>query len=790
MNIIFMFLSLSSFICIAIGIFILYKDRKSPLNRIFFAFNISIAIYAIGLAFMIVAPDKNHCVVWTKIFSIGAYSFASLALHFFLIYTEKNKLLKKWWIYIVIYLPFIVFLYPQIACNIFIEDYIHTQYGWVVINRTDSMIYILFNLQYLLYCGIGMFLMHLRLKNETSSRKRKQIKIIMISASSTILVSTALSYFLTFNHNIPNFSPIVALIWSIGILYGIVKYKLMIITPAIASDQIFQTITESIVIVNTEFEIINENNATRELLNYTNDELIGQHFGILFSGDNKFSEENIKSLFEECPIQDMGTYFVSKNNKNIPVMLSVTKCSNDEDDLLGFIAVSRDITNIKEAEERLHYLAHHDILTNLPNRLLFVDRFNQEVAKAQRNKTHIAVFLLDLDHFKEVNDTFGHDIGDQLLIEVANRLTSSIRKCDSIARLGGDEFVLLISGLIHTNDFEVVVNKILHTIALPYIIEGNKLNVTASIGVSIYPVNGTHLDSLLKNADLAMYEVKDSGKNNYQIFTSVIGSTFNEKMNFESDLKNSLANNEILLYYQPIVDLYSESIIGVEALVRWDHPEYGVIEPDDFIPLAEENGYILALGEWVLKTACTQAMEWQIEGFQPLYISINFSSLQFKQKNIVDIILDVLEKTKFSPEYLLIEIKESNIIKDRENVINILEKLHDYKVMAVIDGFEVGYSSLLYLKGLPVYAIKIDRFFIRNIVNDPSCATIIKTIILLAHDLNLKVIAEGIETPEQLSFMRSLEWKLEDAIKCDSAQGFLFSDPLDRDSMTKLLKNR
>jgi diguanylate cyclase (GGDEF)-like protein/PAS domain S-box-containing protein len=771
---------------LAVGLYAVVHDKKSVLNRVFLGINVNFAIYAIASAFILVAPDKNTCFVWTNIYSIGLFTFSSFILHFFLIFSVKKNLYDKWWVYVLIYLPALFFLVMQFTTGFYAKDYIYTKYGWVLISNTESILFWLFNLQYIVFGVSSIVLSSLKWKNAATQREKDQARTITVSAIITLSISGSLFTFAIFNHNMPNLAPITITLWTLGILYGIVKFKLMVISPEMAAAQILRTISESVVIAGESGDIISANDETISLLGYTKEELKGKNLGDLFPWDDRFKKDNIKNLFNECPIQNMETHFVSKDEKEIPVLFSASECRDDRGELLGFIAASRDVTKLKEAEARLNYLAHHDTLTNLPNRLLFVDRFNQEVAKARRYKTYIAVFLLDLDHFKQVNDQYGHGAGDQLLMEVADRLKASIRQCDSIARLGGDEFVILLSDLKNIEDFKVTAGRIVDNIAKPYIITDKQISVTISVGVSIYPTNGTHLDGLLKNADIAMYSVKSGGRNNYRLFTSRLSAAAEGMPSLENDLKKSFKNKELLLYYQPMVDLYNETIIGVEALIRWDHPKFGVIPPSDFLPQAERSGFIIPLGDWVLESACRQVVKWQQSGFSPQYVSVNLSEQQFNQQNLAEKILGMLEKTQLSPEHLLLEITENSIIRDRENVIKVLKNLYEHKVRVVIAGFGAGYSSLIYLKELPIYAIKIDRFFIRNIPNDPGCATITKAIISLAHDLNIKVIAEGIETKEQLTYLRELEWKPESPIKCDGAQGYLFSEPLSEDSMTEL----
>ena len=396
---------------LVVGFYAVVHDKNSALNRVFLRLNFSFAIYALASAFTAAAPDKSACFVWTSVNSIGVFTFSSFILHFFMIFSLKKKAIEKWWVYILIYCPAVFFLVMQFTTGFYAKDFVYTKYGWIAITNTESILFWLFNLQYLTFTLTSIILSSLKWKKAVTQREKDQARTITVSAIITLTISGTLYTISIFNHNMPNLAPITITLWTIGILYGIVKFKLMVISPEMAAAQILRTISESVVIAGESGAIISANDETSNLLGYTKEELKGKQLGYLFPWDERFKEENIKKLFDECPIQNMETYFVSKDEKEIPVLFSASECRDDRGELLGFIAASRDVTKLKEAEDRLNYLAHHDTLTNLPNRLLFVDRFNQEVAKAQRYKTYIAVFLLDLDHFKQVNDQYGHGAG-------------------------------------------------------------------------------------------------------------------------------------------------------------------------------------------------------------------------------------------------------------------------------------------------------------------------------------------------------------------------------------------
>jgi len=340
----------------------------------------------------------------------------------------------------------------------------------------------------------------------------------------------------------------------------------------------------------------------------------------------------------------------------------IIECRDIEGIPIGYVLSSKDITDLKDAENRLVQLAQHDPLTNLPNRLLFNNRFGQAITRAQRGNLFVALLIIDLDRFKEVNDVFGHEAGDLLLIEIAKRFVASVRERDTVARLGGDEFIILLNDLTNINDYEIVVQKILENIARPYIVNMDEINITASIGISIFPINGNNVENLMKNADIAMYSAKNQGRNLYKLFSPSMSTSINEKMVLEKSLRKVLANNELLLFYQLVIDISTGVIIGVEALIRWEHPDYGVILPAKFMLLAEESGIIIPMGEWVLRTACTQAVTWQKSGYPPIRISVNLSEKQFRQKNLTDNIFGILDETGLDPKYLLLEIAESTAI--------------------------------------------------------------------------------------------------------------------------------
>jgi diguanylate cyclase (GGDEF)-like protein/PAS domain S-box-containing protein len=436
----------------------------------------------------------------------------------------------------------------------------------------------------------------------------------------------------------------------------------------------------------------------------------------------------------------------------------------------------------KEAEFHLTFFANHDTLTGLANRAMFNQRLTQALARAQRLATMAAVLFIDLDRFKVINDTLGHDAGDRLLMHLADRLRECLREGDTIGRQGGDEFVVLIEDVADPQQVAGVGQKILETVARPYFISDQEFHVTASIGISIYPEDGQDQQTLLKNADIAMYRAKEQGKNNHQFYSAQMNLHSFEHLALETKLRRAVERDEFLLHYQPKVDMKSDRITGVEALVRWQHPELGMVPPAQFIPLAEETGLIESIGAWVLRTACAEARGWNAQGMPPISVAVNLSARQFARDDLAASVMRVLRETGLDPHLLELEITESTVMHNADRAAGVLQQLKELGVRVAIDDFGTGYSSLSYLKRFPISSVKIDRSFILDLPDDKDDAAITRAVIAMAHSLRLRVIAEGVETAEQYRFLQEHE--------CDEMQGYYFSKPVDAQSLTRLLAGR
>lgn len=423
-----------------------------------------------------------------------------------------------------------------------------------------------------------------------------------------------------------------------------------------------------------------------------------------------------------------------------------------------------------EVQSRLTYLAYHDVLSGLPNRRLFEDRLSMAIHQATRNRNSVAVLFMDLDHFKNINDTLGHALGDQLIQSVADRLTTCVNAGDTFSRQGGDEFTLLLCNVSQASDVLAVVKQIQDKMREPFELRGQGLPMTTSIGIAMYPEDATDAETLMKHADIAMYKAKEMGRNNYQFFRTDMNDIIHKKVALENALYRAIERKEFLVYYQPLLNLSSNEIIGVEALVRWQSPELGLVPPADFIPLAEETGLIIAIGEFVLRTACRDAKDWQDNGFTPMKVTVNISPVQFKKIDLVELVASVLHDTGLAPQYLELEITETVAMHDVNHVADILFALRNLGVTVAIDDFGTGYSSLSYLSKFPINTVKIDKMFIDELSPDTMDGSLVASIIALASSMKFNVVAEGVEDSSQLAILTQLH--------CHEAQGYLISKPL------------
>ncbi|WP_338448761.1 EAL domain-containing protein [Niallia oryzisoli] len=530
---------------------------------------------------------------------------------------------------------------------------------------------------------------------------------------------------------------------------------------------LIDTTRNAIVATDPEGIILEFNSCAEKILKYQKEEVIGQSIDTI----EQMSDYIGRVLNEEKKFEDVQVCFYdSENNRDIVCLFDALPIYDYKGGLIGALGQFRDITERFESEQKINHMAHHDELTGIANRRLVKQRLLQEIENTNDPIQKIAIVFIDLDRFKYVNDTFGHSEGDRLLQQVSERLQKYVySNKDLVARMGGDEFIFILPDKDSEESIQSHAKDILSCFDKPFVVNGFDLHISASLGIAVFPDHGRDIEELMVCADSAMYQAKAGGGNNFQIYTPGMYSNSYKKLFMENALRTSIENNELILEYQPQVDAKTRKIVGVEALIRWNHPQLGLVSPAEFIPLSEETGFIVPLGEWVLREACKQNKRWQDAGYPPINISVNLSSKQFSQENLAADVSKILEETGLAPEFLDLEITES-MMMDVNHSIHVLKELHALGIQISIDDFGTGYSSLNYLKRFSIHRLKIDRTFVQDITNSSSDASIVETIITMAHNLGLGVIAEGVESEEQLKYLINKN--------CDEFQGYLFSKPL------------
>jgi diguanylate cyclase (GGDEF)-like protein/PAS domain S-box-containing protein len=541
---------------------------------------------------------------------------------------------------------------------------------------------------------------------------------------------------------------------------------------------VYNEIMEGVVVTDADANIISVNPAFTHIMGYRPEEVLGQNPRLFKSG--KHDEEFYRRMWSTIHTHGSWSGEIWNRRKDgsvQPEWLNIARVRNAAGETTHYVCSFTDTSVIKASQEQLHRLAHHDILTGLPNRLLFNDRLGQAIKHAQRGEYQVAVLFMDLDDFKKINDTLGHQAGDELLRQAAQRLESQLRKGDTVARLGGDEFVILLNRLKRSEYAAVVASKIERQLRLPFVIAGQQHFIGVSIGIAMYPMDGDRADLLMRNADISMYRAKELGKGGYQFYTDDLSITANERAVLERELRCALKEGEFMLHFQPEMLLGEDRVIAVEALLRWQHPRLGLLAPSEFIPLAEQTGLIVAIGAWVLEEACREASAWQHGALQSARIAVNVSTVQLQRGDLLAQVESALANSGLLAGRLEIELNESFVMGDVEKSIGVLRQLKALGVAIVIDDFGLGYSSLCHLQRLPIDRLKLDRSFLVDVPSDEGHCAIANAIVSLGDKLRIPVVAEGVETDEQLSFVTG--------IGCHAAQGYRYTRPLPADQLLR-----
>jgi len=550
--------------------------------------------------------------------------------------------------------------------------------------------------------------------------------------------------------------------------------------------KILEYIHDSVIATDTKGKITSWNRGSRTLFGYTEEEMLGKNILETYDMDNRYSIDELFLMLKTEGSLDIEAYMLKKNKQRVICDISLSIFKNDRGEVDGYVGYIQDITAQKKTEyllqrqtERLQYQAHHDTLTKLPNRTLFHDRLSQAIVDSKRNHEKFALLFIDLDQFKKINDSLGHHIGDKVLIEAAARLRSTLRENDTLARLGGDEFTIILKNIKSSENAAYVAEKIIQIMKEPILCDSHTLYVTSSVGICIYPDHSTEPANLIKYSDSAMYKAKDQGRNNYQFYSADMTENAFERVVMESSLRAAIAQEQFTVHYQPQFDTKSDTIVGMEALIRWEHPTMGLIPPGKFIPLAEESGLIVDIDRIVMRIAMQQFQSWYEMGYNPGILSLNLAMRQLNSDDFVEYLKQNIKEICFHPRCLELEVTEGQVMQNPHLSIEKLNTIHDMGIEIAIDDFGTGYSSLSYLKKLPLDKLKIDRSFISDIPDDDDDVAITKAIIALAKSLNLKIVAEGVETQEQRDFIVENE--------CDYIQGYFYSKPLPAEDIEKLL---
>ena len=544
---------------------------------------------------------------------------------------------------------------------------------------------------------------------------------------------------------------------------------------------VFNTVRDGIFLSDKDGLILNANKAMTEITGYTKEEMMGKRPNLFKSEKHSavFYTEMWKRL--ESRGEWRGEIWNKRKNGEVyPAFMSISTINDEKGKFLNYISIMEDLTSIKESQKNIEKLSNYDFLTGFPNQILFKDRLEQAIIHARKHGDMFTILQIDIDNFKLINDTFGYTTGDELIKKAAERINTRVGEFDTISRISGDEFIIIIQELKKIDEAAVIAQKIINDFKSPFEIEEKEIFITVSIGISVYPNDGEESESLMKNSNAALRYSKNQGRSNYQFYSQEQNRESFERLEMESALRHAVEKEEFILYYQPQVDVETQKIIGMEALVRWMHPDLGMVSPAKFIPVAEETGIITSLGEWVLYNACMQNKLWQEQGYDKITVSVNLSPMQVKQSEIIDIIGKIIETTDLAPEFLELEITEGVLMSHNNSILKRLEDIKSRGIKIAIDDFGTGYSSLSYLRKFPMDKLKIDQCFVREIPENDNGA-IAKVVIGLAKSLNMKVIAEGVETEEQFEFLKENG--------CEEIQGYYFGKPLPPAEFEILLKN-
>lgn len=783
-----------------IAILVLQNNHKAHANRCFFAAIMSVVIWSAGLALATSADNAETCEIWRRVSALGWGAFYSIVLHFILIITGRIKRFNKWWFYFILYLPAAVtilsFAVPS-GINPMPYQLHRTEFGWsnIAANNIWDFIFYLYYIGY----SITVVVLVLRWGQKSSDKSIKtQSRIIFFSFVSALVLASITDVLLSsLAVKLPQMAPAIMLIPITAIYHTITKHGFIVSRPVKNSAKYLNIIICIILYIVFIFilSLLSRENVTFKKLNIEPSALRGviaslQMFISVYLVIREDKPGYVTAILLNAYGILLASIYAIANASTVPIpgimnylgvfLVIVLIIGYKKKTSLHIEKIEEQSKSLMESEKKLHYMAFYDSLTGLPNKALFINRLDQAIFTARRNASLIGVMYIDLDSFKSVNDTMGHNTGDLVLLKIAERLSSCLRKEDTISRFAGDEFLIQIANIKKVENLYKISEKIMNSFKDVVKVKNSEFFITSSIGVSVYPVDGEDSETLVKNADIAMYAAKSNGKNQCVYCTSEMKDDIIKNMKLANSLYRALDNNELFIFYQPQISTKTQEIIGFEALLRWNHNEYGMVPPSVFIPIAEKTGLIKPIGLWVIKTVCEQFKSFRNKENKEIRISINLSIEQLKDDNIALQMSKILKETQTDAKNIQIEITESVAFDKEPYVLQRIKELKDLGVSISIDDFGTGHSSLRRLKAFPIDLIKIDMEFVRGISSDSAKdKAIIKSIIQIAKNLGIKVLAEGVETEEQFNYLRKRQ--------CDEIQGFYFYKPMSVDEIKAII---
>ncbi len=762
-----------------IGGFVLLADRKSAANRFFAALCLAFSLWAFANGRLISAADVHGAWFWHRLAAAAFTVSPAVLFSFVLALTNNAWVRRRPWAHALVYVPGLVYLHRVHTDSLLAQGFLRASFGWTEIPAAPSLWNVTFDLYYLSYSIAALAMVYRWGRRSDQPKQKKQAKIIINSGLVTLGLIVAVDRILPQMAvpALPNLAQIFILIYIFAIWYAITKYRLMRLTAAVAAEDILETMADGLLLLNEENKIVVANRAAKELL-AGGGELVGRGIEEVFRGEDFFDRQGLRRrLADNHPVRSHELTYHGRPGPVIPLSVSASLVTPSEGSV-GVVVILRDVSERKRVEEELRFVASHDPLTRLPNRLLLHDRLSQALAGARRGEKAVGVLLVDLDQFKTVNDSLGHRAGDELLKAVAARLLAQIRESDTAARMGGDEFVAVVGELDSPEGADIAARRLAACFERPFQVEGEQLHLSASVGASVFPADGETIEELLKHADLALYRAKQGGGNRVELYRSGMGLTEKRRLRLEWELRHALEAQEFEVYYQPIYEVESGTLAGIEALLRWNHPELGMVGPLEFIPAAERNGLIIPIGEWLMERALEQRRRWHRGGLPLVPMSVNVSARQFEEPGFADAVHRLLAAAGLEGRFLELEITESTAMRKLDRASQVMAQLREREVSIVVDDFGAGHNSLSWLKNLPLDGIKIDRFLVQDVVGDANTAAIVKGIATIAAGLGLAVIAEGVESRSQLGFLRSLARSIPGAGGRIRAQGFLLGRPV------------